>query len=65
YLQSEYELTFSEAVALNYPAVTSETRDEVSKQLTELKYKLRGLFAIFLRKTRGGNGEGDCAFVRV
>ena len=46
YLQSEYELTFSEAVALNYPAVTSETRDEVSKQLTELKYKLRGIGSV-------------------
>ncbi len=46
YLQSEYEITFSEAVALNYPAVTSETRDEVSKQLTELKYKLRGIGSV-------------------
>ena len=46
YLQSEYEITFSEAEALNYPPVTAENRDEVSKQLTELKYKLRGIGSV-------------------
>lgn len=46
YLQNEYEITFSEAEALNYPPVTAENRDEVSKQLTELKYKLRGIGSV-------------------
>lgn len=46
YLQSEYEITFSEAEALNYPPVTAENRDEVSKLLTELKYKLRGIGSV-------------------
>ena len=46
YLQSEYEITFSEAEALNYPPVTAENRDEIAKQLTELKYKLRGIGSV-------------------
>ena len=46
YLQNEYEITFSEAEALNYPPVTAENRDEISKLVTELKYKLRGIGSV-------------------
>ncbi len=46
YLSSEYELTFSEAEALNYPPVTQDNRAEVAKTLSELKYKLRGIGSV-------------------
>ncbi len=46
YLQEEYEITFSEAEALNYPPVTNENRDEIAKQLQELKFKLRGIGSV-------------------
>lgn len=41
YLQEEYKLTFSDAEALNYPAVTPENRDEIEQTLTGLKEELR------------------------
>ncbi|MBR2473578.1 MAG: chromosome segregation protein SMC [Clostridia bacterium] len=41
YLLEEYKLTFSDAEALNYPAVTSENRKEIEQTLTELKEQLR------------------------
>ncbi len=46
YLASEYELTFSEAEALNYPPVTQDNRSEVAKALSDLKYKLRGIGSV-------------------
>ncbi len=46
YLSSEYEITFSEAEALNYPPVTQENRAEVAKTLSDLKYKLRGIGSV-------------------
>ena len=46
YLSSEYEMTFTEAEAMNYPPVTAENRAEVSKNLSELKYKLRGIGSV-------------------
>jgi chromosome segregation protein len=46
YLQTEYEITFSEAQAMNYPPVTKETRSEVAHTLQELKYKLRGIGSV-------------------
>ncbi len=46
YLESEYEMTFTEAQALNYPAVTKENRSEVAHTLQELKYKLRGIGSV-------------------
>ncbi len=39
----EYELTYNSALELNIPEVTSETRGETSKLLTEYKGKLKGL----------------------
>lgn len=46
YLSSEYELTFTEAQALNYPPVTAENHAETVKNLSELKYKLRGIGSV-------------------
>ncbi len=46
YLASEYEMTFSEAEAMNYPPVTQDNRSEVAKTLNELKYKLRGIGSV-------------------
>ncbi len=46
YLASEYEITFTEAEALDYPQVTPENRAEVVQTLTELKYKLRGIGSV-------------------
>ncbi len=46
YLSSEYEMTFTEAEAMNYPPVTAENRAEVAKNLNELKYKLRGIGSV-------------------
>ncbi len=46
YLSAEYEITFSEAEAMNYPPVTSDNRSEVAKTLNELKYKLRGIGSV-------------------
>ncbi len=46
YLQTEYEITFSEAQAMNYPPVTKENRSEVAHTLQELKYKLRGIGSV-------------------
>ena len=41
YLLEDYKLTFSEAEALDYPAVTAENRFEVEQTLTALKEQLR------------------------
>ncbi len=46
YLQTEYEITFSEAQAMNYPPVTKENRSEIAHTLQELKYKLRGIGSV-------------------
>ncbi len=46
YLQSEYEITFTEAQGMNYPEVTKENRSEVAHTLQELKYKLRGIGSV-------------------
>ncbi len=46
YLASEYEMTFSEAEAMNYPPVTQDNRSEIAKSLNELKYKLRGIGSV-------------------
>ncbi len=46
YLQNEYEITFTEAQEMNYPAVTKENRAEVAHTLQELKYKLRGIGSV-------------------
>ena len=43
YLQEEYGVTYEEAVALNYPPVTEENREEISSALSSLKTKLRFL----------------------
>ncbi len=42
-LWDEYELTHSTAVALGYPAVTSQTRGESFARLTELKRQVKAL----------------------
>ena len=39
----EYELTYTTAAELNLPEVTSENRNEVFRQLSEYKNKLKGL----------------------
>lgn len=41
YLSDEYKLTFTEAQALNYPAVTEENRSETEQTLNTLKELLR------------------------
>lgn len=46
YITEEYSITFSEAEALDYPPVTEENRHEISQQLSELKYKLRGIGSV-------------------
>ncbi len=46
HLWDEYELTFSTAAELDYPAVTPETRNETYKLLTEYKNKLRALGSV-------------------
>ncbi len=39
----EYELTYTTATELNLPEVTSENRNEIFRQLSEYKSKLKGL----------------------
>ena len=46
YLTNEYEITFTEAVALNYPPVTDDNHAEITKTLTELKNKLRNIGSV-------------------
>ncbi len=46
YLQSEYEITFTEAQGMNYPPVTKENRSDIAHTLQELKYKLRGIGSV-------------------
>lgn len=46
YITDEYSITFTEAEELNYPPVTAQNRHELNQQLTELKYKLRGLGSV-------------------
>ncbi len=40
-LWDEYEITYEDAVACNYPPVTSENREEVAQEQTSCKNKLR------------------------
>ncbi len=40
-LWDEYEITYEDAVACNYPPVTAENRDEVAAEQTSCKNKLR------------------------
>jgi len=42
-LWDDYEITYEDAVALEYPAVTAENRDEVAAQQASCKAKLRAL----------------------
>ena len=46
HLYEEYELTYEEAVALNYPEVTRETRPQVVQQLTSAKNRLRAMGSV-------------------
>ena len=46
HLYEEYELTYEQAVALNYPAVTRETRQAVMQQLTSAKNRLRAMGSV-------------------
>ena len=42
-LWDDYEITYEEAVALEYPTVTEENRDEIAAQQTSCRSKLRAL----------------------
>ena len=42
-LWDEYQITYEDAVALNYPPVTAENRGEVAAQFTTLKARLKGI----------------------
>ena len=42
-LWDDYEITYEEAVALEYPAVTAENREEVASQQASLRAKLRAI----------------------
>ena len=46
YLTTEYEMTFTEAQALDYPPVTAENRSAISQTLQELKNKLRNIGSV-------------------
>ena len=46
HLYEEYTLTYEEAVALGYPAVTKETRQEVLQQLTSARNRLRAMGSV-------------------
>ena len=43
YLQEEYDITYEDAIELNYPTVTEENRAEIASTLSSLKGKLRAL----------------------
>ena len=45
-IYDEYELTHADALKLNYPEVTKETRGEVSKNLGETKNAIRALGSV-------------------
>lgn len=42
-LWDDYEITYEDAVALNYPTVTAETRDEVAAEQSSCRSKLRSI----------------------
>lgn len=46
HLYEEYELTYEQAVALNYPEVTRENRAQVVQQLTSAKNRLRAMGSV-------------------
>ena len=46
HLYEEYELTYEEAVALDYPEVTKENRAEVAQALTSARNRLRAMGAV-------------------
>ena len=46
HLYEEYELTYEEAVALNYPEVTKENRAQVAQALVSARNRLRAMGAV-------------------